>query len=517
MDEGDNASSDTKFLYKTLNILRMNTQLKSKMMQLWSDTFHDSDEYISLVFASYFDDNAVEVELEGDDLRSAMLSVGYEFRPKSGGRTLHGLYLCGLATKPEARGAGLMSTLMQRIEDRAREEGFDFTFLIPADAGLRRFYADRGYADSFWRLPVRFAPGHRFSTPDTPLRVGVLQRSTPDFDSVAKDLAEKLASIVGGSAANKATEEMLSDTPRRRKRCCGQCGCPIARGEEIDPFFDETPLDSFARESANKSDILHYNIRHSAQDWTAVLEDLRLSDALFLWLEREDRVVAYCYASRPEKSILTANECKTCTRHSRDRVSKITVNTDKITDSGKMESAVDGVSLTGDVRVKRVYAEGDDLSLMGALLQKVQELFPDSDLVLSLPQRQATLFGGGGVEEDFYPRTTLERTGYEAMSTVSLPSGVSRRLESYAMVKFLDAREILKKLGNGAREKKYSILSDLEKSTKMGYSGANNALALGKSAEFAAMLGRKRTKDDYVGLATDLPLLDLDAYLLLED
>lgn len=42
--------------------------LKKKLMQLWKDTFHDSDAYVSLIFNKYYDPELVEYEESGGDI-----------------------------------------------------------------------------------------------------------------------------------------------------------------------------------------------------------------------------------------------------------------------------------------------------------------------------------------------------------------------------------------------------------------------------------------------------------------
>ena len=58
----------------------MDTQdLKDKMMKLWKTTFHDSDEYISLIFDNYFNTEYLEYYEENGKLISALLGVPYFF------------------------------------------------------------------------------------------------------------------------------------------------------------------------------------------------------------------------------------------------------------------------------------------------------------------------------------------------------------------------------------------------------------------------------------------------------
>ena len=132
--------------------------IKSQMMQLWKDTFGDSDEYISIIFDSYFNPDLIEYQEENGIIVSAMIGIPYDFQMSGYGcaKTVSGLYLCGLATRPEARGKGIVTKLMNRIWRRARRMGYAFSFLIPASENLRKFYYDRGMSDAFYRYRYEF-------------------------------------------------------------------------------------------------------------------------------------------------------------------------------------------------------------------------------------------------------------------------------------------------------------------------------------------------------------------------
>lgn len=144
-------------------------KIRQQMKELWRETFGDSPEYIDLVFENNFDPEYVAYHETGDTLDSSLMGVPYRF-DDSTGKTLRGLYLCGLATKKSARRQGYMSGLIEEINVRAAEKGFDFTFLIPAGEGARRYYAGRGYQDAFFKVEERYVRGHRFSR-EMPLEV----------------------------------------------------------------------------------------------------------------------------------------------------------------------------------------------------------------------------------------------------------------------------------------------------------------------------------------------------------
>lgn len=124
--------------------------IKKEMMRLWKETFHDSDEYICLVFDNYFSiENVTFHEKEGR-IVSALLAVPYHIGGFGSSERIEGAYFCGLATEPKFRKMGIMDSLLKEMEYRFHKRNFAFTFLIPADAGLRRYYYKRGYIDSFY-------------------------------------------------------------------------------------------------------------------------------------------------------------------------------------------------------------------------------------------------------------------------------------------------------------------------------------------------------------------------------
>lgn len=137
----------------------MKKDILSQLKALWIENFQDTDTYTDLIFDNYANpDTLLYIEKDGKVV-SSLLGIPYNF---SGDVQLKGLYLCGLSTQEEYRGKGYMSELINRINSKARELGYDFTFLIPANDGLRRYYADRGYVDAFYCFNEHYAPGHKF-------------------------------------------------------------------------------------------------------------------------------------------------------------------------------------------------------------------------------------------------------------------------------------------------------------------------------------------------------------------
>ena len=56
-----------------------------------------------------------------------------------------------------------MSRLLEEINLKAEEQGYDFTFLIPAGAEVRKFYEDRKYHDAFYKIKEYYVRGHKFT------------------------------------------------------------------------------------------------------------------------------------------------------------------------------------------------------------------------------------------------------------------------------------------------------------------------------------------------------------------
>lgn len=131
------------------------TRLESEMKRLWKETFHDSDEYVDLLFAHYFNPRYIEYEETGEGrLTASMLGIPYDLT--FNGHIAKGIYLCGLATEMAERRKGLMSRMIERMADRMEKEGLAFLFLIPSDEHLRQYYHMRGFEDAFFKVDIMY-------------------------------------------------------------------------------------------------------------------------------------------------------------------------------------------------------------------------------------------------------------------------------------------------------------------------------------------------------------------------
>ena len=131
------------------------------MMRLWQDTFGDSDAFVRLFFTRvYRPQNALTLSCDGR--LAAMLHI-VPYRLRVGRRMLPAAYICGVSTRPEARGQGLMTALMRRALRTMRRRGFALTTLIPAEPWLFDVYARLGYVH-----PIQTCD-ERIATADLPL------------------------------------------------------------------------------------------------------------------------------------------------------------------------------------------------------------------------------------------------------------------------------------------------------------------------------------------------------------
>lgn len=186
-------------------------EIKKKMMGLWESVFHDSKEYISLIFDNYFNPEYVEFVESDGRIVSALLGVPYEFG--NGKNRLKGLYLCGLATSENFRQKGLMTGLIDNINERFSEE-FDFTFLIPANDLMADYYHRQGYFNSFYRVEERYTSVHDFKND---FLVG-LTDSDERIINLKKNLFEELRVVEFGKSQQFTAQDIIAFIKERESK-----------------------------------------------------------------------------------------------------------------------------------------------------------------------------------------------------------------------------------------------------------------------------------------------------------
>ncbi len=187
-------------------------EVKRQMMNLWKETFHDSEEYIRLVFDAYFDPEYVEYEERDGRIIACLLAIPYTFGNDNYG--INSVYLCGLSTYYKNRGEGIMTDLIQKIENRMRQKGYSFMFLIPANKGLRRYYSDRGFINGFYKSALHYTSLHDFkrdyysSIADDENALFEVKRRY--FDGLTIEIIDRLEGLTESSVADQITNFILS-------------------------------------------------------------------------------------------------------------------------------------------------------------------------------------------------------------------------------------------------------------------------------------------------------------------
>ena len=137
-------------------------EIRDGMMRLWRDTFHDSLEYVNLIFDNYFSPENVAYHCEDGKVVAALIAIPYDFVSK--GKHLKSAYLCGLATHPKYRNRGVMRRLMDEMAGRLKERGVTLAFLIPASESLVRYYQIAGWSQAIYRVREHFTEVHDFTS-----------------------------------------------------------------------------------------------------------------------------------------------------------------------------------------------------------------------------------------------------------------------------------------------------------------------------------------------------------------
>lgn len=269
-------------------------EIKNQMMKLWKDTFHDSDEYVSLIFENYFNPEYVECAIDGDRLVAAMIGIPYEFKylskcddnnEKSSDEKiinedeLRGLYLCGLATNPNYRGRGLMSKMIERINRRAADKGFDFTFLIPANEGLIKFYEDRDYVEAFYRINYRFLSAHNFKAE---FEARLHERNNSKQRNADTDAKNELIDIKSEIKRFNAHELAVLDVDNQEE-------CRL--------------LNNWLRANDCTPGVL--TMQHSANDWDIVFRENHLSGGMIVYVVHDNEICGTAFVNITDDTTVT--------------------------------------------------------------------------------------------------------------------------------------------------------------------------------------------------------------------
>lgn len=152
--------------------------IKNDMMLLWKEIFGDNDTYIKLLFDTYFNIDNVDYIYVGSRLASSLFSVRYNLIPdklnydnndrcnadeEKDMFRLSSMYLCGLATSPDYRNRGFISSLINRYNLKLFNDNISISFLIPVDYHMSMFYNKFGYVNISYSTHDKYTSAHVFS------------------------------------------------------------------------------------------------------------------------------------------------------------------------------------------------------------------------------------------------------------------------------------------------------------------------------------------------------------------
>jgi GNAT superfamily N-acetyltransferase len=123
----------------------------SALQALWKLCFpKDADTFIRFYFDEVYKNDETLVYLENGEPVAALQIIPYSV--KNGEEIFPAGYISGAMTHPDFRRKRYMRELLLLSFDRMREQGFDYTFLIPQEKWLFDFYGKFGYK------PLEFTP-----------------------------------------------------------------------------------------------------------------------------------------------------------------------------------------------------------------------------------------------------------------------------------------------------------------------------------------------------------------------
>lgn len=115
---------------------------------LWKVAFGDDEAYIDLFYRTCVNPEDIIILAEDGTLRSMLALLPLEVELPSGER-LSSAYVYALTTDPNARKQGYGRALLQYADSCLRERKVDCITVVPAEAGLFKFFETVGFGDCF--------------------------------------------------------------------------------------------------------------------------------------------------------------------------------------------------------------------------------------------------------------------------------------------------------------------------------------------------------------------------------
>ncbi len=126
---------------------------EKQLAELFSSVFGDSEEVAVNILSKFAGIENVFLAQDGDAIIASLCAVPVTLQGRKGA------YYYGVCTRPDQRGKGVMSALMDFTRQQLAQRGWQFAVLIPASQSLFGFYQQRGFEKAFglrrFERPIR--------------------------------------------------------------------------------------------------------------------------------------------------------------------------------------------------------------------------------------------------------------------------------------------------------------------------------------------------------------------------
>lgn len=141
---------------------KANPDDRPALLSLWEQVFGDGPDFSGRALDIFAGEGNVYVAAQDGAPQAMLLAVPCKLQGREG------IYLYGLATQPQARGAGVMTGLMAHAEADKAAAGAAFSVLIPASVPLFDYYRKRGYTVEIALRHTEYLPEPGRAAPEDP-------------------------------------------------------------------------------------------------------------------------------------------------------------------------------------------------------------------------------------------------------------------------------------------------------------------------------------------------------------
>lgn len=124
----------------------------NRLSALWRECFGDDEDYIRNFMKNRFIPRNTVVYRSNGDIRSQLFLLEGDLRIKS--QKYHSLYVYAACTQQAYRGRGLMTALLDKVNELAHDRRADYVCLVPGEPELFDFYRRFGFITAFKKKRV---------------------------------------------------------------------------------------------------------------------------------------------------------------------------------------------------------------------------------------------------------------------------------------------------------------------------------------------------------------------------